>query len=359
MPDSSLSFVHEPAAQRVLFQPGGFSRMGEEADRLGLRRLLVLTTKGQARLGEAAADLLGERAVALFPGAVMHTPVEVTDTACALAADRKADGIVAIGGGSTVGLSKAIALRTDLPQIVLPTTYAGSEMTDLIGQTAHGEKKTERTRKVRPETVIYDVHLTMSLPASISALSGMNAIAHAMEAMYAPDGNPIVSLMAEEAVFALNAALPAIIDAPASVEHRNRALYGAWLAGTCLGSVTMGLHHKLCHVLGGKFDLPHAEMHTVLLPYSLAFNAKAAGDAMERMGRAMGAHDPVSALRDLQARCGAPAGLHALGMPAEGIEDVVAQVAHADFANPRAVEADPLRVMLWAAHAGNPPQGLL
>src|SRR5207237_5575433 len=221
-------------------------------------------------------------------GAVMHTPVEVTEAAMARVDELQADCIVAIGGGSTVGLGKAIALRSDLPQIAIPTTYAGSEMTDILGETRAGVKTTVRSSNVLPETVIYDVDLTLSLPAKLSAMSGMNAIAHAVEALYAEDGNPIVDLMAEEGLRALAHSLPVIMSSPRDREARMLAQYGAWLCGTCLGAVAMALHHKLCHVLGGSFKLPHAETHAVLLPYTAAYNAGAAPQAMSKVARALG-----------------------------------------------------------------------
>ena len=186
----------------------------------------------------------------------MHTPVDATEKALAVVRERAADALVAVGGGSTTGLGKAIALRTDLPQIVLPTTYAGSEMTPILGETSGGAKTTQRSPKVLPEVVIYDVDLTLGLPPAVSATSGMNAIAHAVEALYAKDRNPVISMMAEEGISALARSLPRISADPHDREARSGALYGAWLCGTCLGAVGMALHHKLCHVLGGMFDLP-------------------------------------------------------------------------------------------------------
>ncbi len=245
----------------------------------------------------------------------MHTPVEVTEEAIGIVRDSAIDGTVAIGGGSTTGLGKAIAVRTDLPQIVIPTTYAGSEMTNLLGETAKGEKKTRRDPKIRPETVIYDVDLTLSLPPALSATSGMNAIAHAVEGLYARDGNPIIRLMAEEGIRALGKALPAIVRDPHDRDARSDALYGAWLCGMVLAGAEVALHHKLCHVLGGSFDLPHAETHAVILPHVAAYNAKAAPEAIARVARALGVSDAAPALFDLDVATGAPTALRDIGMP--------------------------------------------
>ena len=198
---------------------------------------------------------------------------------------------MAIGGGSTTGLGKAIALRTDLPQIVLPTSYAGSEMTPVVGQTSGGIKTTQSSPKILPEIVIYDVDLTMTMPPKLSATSGINAIAHAVEALYARDRNPVISLMAQEGIRTLAQALPKICAQPDDRAARTDALYGAWLSGICLGAVGMALHHKLCHTLGGSFNLPHAETHTVILPHALAYNAPAAPDAMARIATALGVRD--------------------------------------------------------------------
>src|SRR4030088_1702497 len=196
------SFVYEPTGGRILFGADSLQKLPEQAARLGLDRLLVLTTPQQAARGQQILALLNTRGVGLFSGARMHTPVEVTEQAMAIVAERRADGIVAVGGGSTIGLGKAIALRTDLPQIVIPTTYAGSEVTPILGETEAGRKTTQRTLKVLPELIVYDVNLTLTLPGALSVTSGMNAIAHAVEALYSPDANPLISLLAMEGIAA-------------------------------------------------------------------------------------------------------------------------------------------------------------
>jgi alcohol dehydrogenase class IV len=266
------------------------------------------------------------------------------------------DGVVAVGGGSTTGLAKAIALRTDLPQIVVPTTYAGSEMTPILGETKDGMKTTQRTPKVLPEVVIYDIDLTLGLPRSIAATSGMNAMAHAVEALYARDRNPVTSLMAEEGIRSLARALPGIAEDPQDREARAEALYGAWLCGTCLGAVGMALHHKLCHVLGGAFDLPHAETHTIILPHAVAYNASAAPDVMERIARALGTADAAQGLFNLAGRLGAQQALRDIGMPADGIGQTVKAAMAAPYWNPRPIEEDGLRALLTRAWNGDPPQ---
>ncbi|WP_370879089.1 maleylacetate reductase [Gemmobacter fulvus] len=347
-------FVYSGNPARVVFGFGTTAALPEEMARLGTRRALILTTPAQEDAGQKLADLLGEAAVGVFPGAVMHTPVDVSDLAADRARQIKADVVVAIGGGSTTGLGKAIALRTGLPQIVLPTTYAGSEMTPILGETSGGQKRTQTTAKVLPQVVIYDVDHTMGLPVALSGTSGINAIAHAVEALYAREANPVISLMAAEGIGALARSLPAIAQDPANRKARADALYGAWLCGICLGSVGMALHHKLCHTLGGSFDLPHAEAHTLILPHALAYNAPAAPEAMARLRAVLGA-DPALALFDLGRAVGAPASLAALGMPADGIARAVDLALSNPYWNPRPLERDALTALIQRAHAGAPP----
>jgi len=298
---------------------------------------------------------LGKGAAGLFAGAAMHTPVAVTEQAMAVVRDLAADGVVAVGGGSAIGLGKAIALRTDLPQIVLPTTYAGSEMTPILGETRDGAKTTQSSPGILPELVIYDVELTLGLPTALSATSGINAIAHAVEALYARERNPVISLLAIEGVRALAGALPAIVADPFDISARSAAQYGAWLCGTCLGSVGMALHHKLCHTLGGSFDLPHAETHTVVLPHALAFNAPAAPDAVAGLCRALDTDDPARVLYDLAGRLGAPRALRDLGMPQDGIDAAADRAMASPYWNPRPLDHAAIHDLIAAAWEGAAP----
>lgn len=349
-------FTYTGLPARVVFGAGAATGLEAEVERLNVARALVLTTPAQAEQGHALVARLGKRAAGLFADARMHTPVEVTRQALARYRALNADGVVALGGGSTIGLGKAIALRTDAPQIVLPTTYAGSEMTPIIGETRDGEKVTRRSLKVLPETVIYDVEFTLSLPPRMTLTSGMNAVAHAVEALYAGEVNPVLSLMAEEGVARLVSALPKVLDAPDDLEARSDALMGAWLCAVCLGSGGIALHHKLCHVLGGAFDLPHAETHTAVLPHALAFNAPAIPEAMDRLRRATGSSDPARALYALAHRGGATMALGDLGMPRDGIAHAVAIALKNPYDNPRPLTADGLTALLESAWAGHRPE---
>ncbi|WP_291426167.1 maleylacetate reductase [Deinococcus sp.] len=350
-----MFFTYEPLPTRVVFGAGSREQLAAETGRLGIRRALVLSTAGQsAKAGELAAQL-GHLCAGTFSGATMHTPVSVTEEALRRVQELGADGLVAFGGGSTTGLSKALALRTDLPQLILPTTYAGSEMTPILGETQEGRKTTQNTPKVLPETVIYDVELTLTLPPAMSASSGMNAVAHAAEALYAQDGNPVVSLMAEDAIRALAGALPVIVQEPQNLEARMQALYGAWLAGSVLGSVGMALHHKLAHVLGGSFNLPHAELHAALLPHTIAYNAPHAPEAMRRIARALGTEDAALGLYELNRTLGNALALHELGMPEDGIAQAAAQALEKPYPNPAPLEEKALLKLLRRAWSGQTP----
>jgi alcohol dehydrogenase class IV len=348
------AFTYQAQPARILFGAGRVSEAPDVLNALGCSRALVLSTPEQRGVAERVGQTLGSLAAGLFAKATMHTPVEVTEEALRVFSDLRADSVVSVGGGSTTGLGKAIALRTDAPQLVIPTTYAGSEVTSIIGETQGGTKRTQRTPKVLPEAVIYDVDFTMSLPPGLSATSGMNAMAHAVEALYAHDRNPIVSLMAEEGLRALSASLPVIVRAPQDRDARSEAQYGAWLCGMCLGSTAMALHHKLCHVLGGSFDLPHAETHAIVLPHAVAYNAPAAPEAMARVARALGASDAAAGLHDLTRRLGVPTGLKAIGMPRDGIKRAVGLALAEPYPNPRPLEQAAIRALIERAFDGAP-----
>lgn len=348
-------FVYEGQPYRVLFGHGTLGEVPAEAERLGCGRMLVLSTPDQRAAADGVAALLGDRCAATYHDARMHTPVEVTADAMAVVAKHRIDGLVALGGGSAIGLSKAIALRTDLPQIAIPTTYAGSEMTRIIGQTEAGEKTTQVTAKVLPETVIYDVDLTLTLPPKLSVTSGINAMAHAVEALYATNSNPVVKLMAEAGIAALYRGLPTIAQWPDDKDARRDALYGAWLCAICLGQTSMALHHKLCHVLGGSFDLPHAETHTIVLPHALAYNAPAVREAVGAIKRALGGDGIAGRIYDLAERAGAPVALRDLGMEESDIDRAVELALANAYANPRPLEPHLLRRLIANAWAGVRP----
>ena len=349
------NFVYTARPARVIFGAGSLQQLGAEIEALGARRALVLSTPGQRGRAERVLSLLGARAAGVFDEAVMHVPIETARKARAMAAALGADCAVAIGGGSTIGLGKAIALDSGLAILAIPTTYAGSEMTSIFGITEAGMKKTGRDDRVLPRTVIYDPELTLTLPPATSVASGINAIAHAAEGLYSATGNPVVDLMAEEGIRALGRALPAIRKAPGDPEARSDALYGAWLCGTVLANVDMALHHKLCHTLGGSFNLPHAQTHAIVLPQALAYNAVAAPDAVARVGRALDGASGPQAVYDLANDNGAPVALREIGMRESDLDRACELAMRNQYPNPRPLERVALRQLLQDAFEGKRP----
>lgn len=350
-----IAFTYNALPCRVVFGRGALAQLGTEIDRLGAKRALVLSTPEQAPQAHRVAEMLGDRAAGIFPNAVMHVPIETARLARAEAARLGADCAVAIGGGSTTGLGKAIALDSGLPILAIPTTYAGSEMTPIFGLTEAGVKKTGRDTRVLPRTVIYDPELTLSLPLGLSIASGINAIAHAAEGLYAQGCNPVVSLMAQEGIRALASGLRRLEPDAQDIEARSDCLYGAWLCGTVLGAVGMALHHKLCHTLGGSFNLPHAETHTIVLPHALAYNAAAAPEAMSRIAQALGESNAPRALHRLAHELGAPTALRDIGLMESDLDRATELALTNAYWNPQPLESKALRALLQRAWEGSPP----
>src|SRR5688572_16975539 len=349
---SVKSFVYNGLPARVVFGPGTIGQLPAEVARLGAKRVLLLATPGRAEMVAAVSKNLP--VVGIFDKVQMHTPVEIANQARELAQELKADCCVAVGGGSTIGFGKAIALTSGLPVLAVPTTYSGSEMTTIWGISEKQTKRTGRDPKVLPKTVVYDPELTLDLPPHVSAASGMNAIAHCVEALYAHDGNPIVSLMAEEGIRALSKALPVIVREPKNLEARSEALYGAWLAGATISTTSVALHHKLCHVLGG-LGLPHAETHSIVLPHAVRYNYDAAREAMARVERALGSSPAPAAIYDLETKLGIAMSLSDIGLKEADLERAARIAAEAPYPNPRKVEYAPVLELLRNAHAGRRP----
>lgn len=349
------SFIFSPLPSRVVFGAGSLGNLLAEFNELKVERALVVCTPEQSDLAHAVARILGVRCSGVFPGAIMHVPIEAARRARAQARDAGADCIVAVGGGSTIGLGKAIALESSIPILAIPTTYAGSEMTPIYGLTEDGVKKTGRDLRVLPRTVIYDPQLTLSLPARMSATSGINAIAHCVEALYAANANPVTSMMAEEGIRSLARGLPRVVQLPEDIDARAECLYGAWLAGSVLAATSVALHHKLCHTLGGMLNLPHAETHTIVLPHATAYNASAAPQAMEGICRALQTRDAAQGLFDLAAQLNVPLSLKALGVRREDLDRVADAALAEPYPNPRPLDRAAIRTLLENAYWGHRP----
>ena len=350
------SFVYAGAPGRVVFGAHAFTSLPDEVLRLGAHRALVLSTAEQSALAESASAMLGTLSAGVHARAIMHVPMVVAKAGREEAVRTRADALVAVGGGSTTGLAKAIAMETGLPIVAVPTTYAGSEVTPIWGITDNGAKITGRDGRALPRAVIYDPLLTVGLPRRMSLTSGLNAMAHAAEALYAPDGNPISSMMAEEGLRAMASALPRLNADPHDLEARGEALYAAWLCGTVLGSVSVGLHHKLCHTLGGSFDLPHAELHGVVLPHALAYNASHAPEAVARVARALHVPDASRALFDMLLGLKLPHSLRELGMPEDGLDGAADLAVSNAYPNPRPLDRDAIRALLDRCYLGQAPR---
>lgn len=353
----SLTFHHVTLGQRVLFGAGqAATHLAEEIDRLSAERVMVIASPREM---DRAREMFAGIEVAVWHDDIaMHVPVEVADRARDAARLGHVDLLVAVGGGSAVGTAKAVSLTSGLPQVAVPTTYAGSEATNVWGMTEAGRKVTGTDDVVLPVSVIYDSELTLSLPVGLSVASGLNGIAHCVDSLWAPKADPINAALATEGARALAAGLSQIVEDPAAVDGRDQALYGAYLAAVSFASAGSGMHHKLCHILGGTFNLPHAQTHAVVLPYVLAFNAPHAPAAEARLATAFGAPTALAGLQDLRQRLDAPRSLAELGFTAEGIPAVVEQALEAvPDSNPREVTADNLTALLTAALQGADPAG--
>jgi alcohol dehydrogenase class IV len=349
-----MRFVHDSLPQRVRFASGeAAGQLAEEVAELGCSRLMVIASDA----GRAERVAGGLSVAVWHREVVMHVPVDVAARAREAAAAHDVDALVPVGGGSTTGLAKAVALTTGLPIVAVPTTYAGSEATNVWGMTEAGRKTTGVDARVLPRTVVYDAELLRTLPVALSVASGLNALAHCVDSLWAPRANPINAALAVEGIRALNTGLPAVVADPAGLPGQEQALYGAYLAAVAFASAGSGLHHKICHVLGGMFDLPHAQTHAIVLPHVLAFNGQAAPDAEHRMAAAFGARTAIAGLSTLRSTVDAPTALRDFGMPEDGIPAAVeAVLAAVPAGNPAPVTTENLHALLRAAWEGDLPR---
>jgi maleylacetate reductase len=355
----SLTFDHVTLGQRVLFGTGGAAvNLAAEVVRLGARRVMVIASDFETPMARTVAS--GIEVALWHHDVVMHVPIETAEKARAAAARAGVDLLVCVGGGSTTGLAKAIALTSGIPIIAVPTTYAGSEATNVWGLTEASRKTTGVDDAVLPVTVIYDAALTLSLPVEMSVASGLNGMAHCIDSMWAPRADPINQALGAEGIRALSQGLPLITADPSGTEGREQALYGAYLSAVAFASAGSGIHHKICHVLGGTFNLPHAQTHATVLPYVLAFNAPLAPGAGARIAAAFSTADALTGLQDLRKRLDAPKALADYGFTADGIAKAVEIVLPAvPASNPRPATTQNLTRLLQAALTGEDPAVLL
>jgi maleylacetate reductase len=344
--------VLEDRAVRVVFGRGSLGQVASEARMLGTR-IVIISGRHAADAAAVVSARLGDDLAWRIPDVVQHVPTAAVARALEAALDVTAGVLISIGGGSATGLAKAIARDAGLPIVAVPTTYAGSEMTPIWGRSDQSGKTTGRDPRVLPRIVVYDPALTLSMPTELTAASGMNALAHAVESLYAPDATPQSWEAAGEAIRDLAQGLPGAVRQPDDLDARAQTLRGAWLAGWALGGTTMGLHHKLAHVLGGSYHLPHAAVHSVLLPHVAAFNAPAAPSAFTQAADALGVDGPEAvapALFQLAAQLKAPTSLADMGLGLDTIEGVAKAVAEAPVANPRAFTEEDVSYLVRQAY---------
>jgi maleylacetate reductase len=338
----TLSF--EP--DRVVFGAGAERAVAGLLQELGARRVLLVAQVRHVTGAERIAEAFGAALTSLFITEVPQVPSEVADAAVARARAAGVDWVLAHGGGTPIGIAKAIALELPVSIAAVPTTYAGSERTNIWGVTREGRKLTGRDDRVRPRLVVYDPELTLSLDRTLSLDSLFNALAHSVEALYAEDATSTARRAAEDSIEPLVGGFVAIAKAPGDLAGRSLALRGAWLASTSLGGASMGLHHKLSHVLGGRLGAAHARTHAVLLPYTLAFNASSAPGAMNVLRRALGSDDPPGFLYDLRRQHGLPTSLGTFGLAAGALQSIADEALEMRYPNPRAVDRASLLALL-------------
>lgn len=348
----TLEFEFKPFPWNIRFQAGAFAQLKEGVESIGKQRPLVLSTPEQVGHAEQAVGHLGGLAVGVFSQARMHVPVETIESARQVASELKADCCVAVGGGSTTGLAKALAARAGLPYVSVPTTYAGSEMTNIWGRTEGGSKITERDLVVVPALTLYDPELTLDLPGFVAGPSGLNAIAQAVPSIMTLTPNPFVRSLAEGAIRAIASSLPTVIREPGNLEARATTLYGASMAGATLALGTMSLHHRLCHVFGGTFDTPHADTHAILLPHSVAFNAKAVPDGEARVADAVGSASAGRGLLDLLRAVSNKTSLADLGLSESDLDQATKVALETPVNNPAPCSPEAVRALLADAYRG-------
>jgi len=355
-----MRFVHDTLPQRVCFgSAAAAANVSREIGRLGAARVMLIAAPSEMHLADTIAT---DIPVAVrHDDVVMHVPVEVAARARQAAADSSVDALLSVGGGSTTGLAKAVAMTTGLPIVAVPTTYAGSEATPVWGLTEGARKTTGVDQRVLPKVIVYDAALTMSLPVDMSVASGLNALAHCVDSMWAPNADPINAALAAEGIRSLADGLPKVVADPMDLDGREHALYAAYLSAAAFASAGSGLHHKICHVLGGRYNLPHAQTHATVLPYVLAFNAPAAPDAERRIATALnstglGGGTALDGLVALKRELDAPHALADYGFTEDSIDEAAEAILPAvPPSNPRPVTAEDLRALLRAALSGSDP----
>ncbi|MDH6532571.1 maleylacetate reductase [Aurantimicrobium minutum] len=351
----AINFSHDTLGQRLLFGSGKAAQhLAMEVSRLGAQRVMLIAAPYESQIAQAVTQQISVHIS--YQDVVQHVPIEKAEDARRVAIEHEIDLLVCVGGGSTTGLAKAVAMTTGIPIIAVATTYAGSEATNVWGLTEAARKTTGVDNKVLPVTVVYDAELTYSLPVELSVASGLNAMAHCIDSLWAPRADPINQALAAEGIHALASGLPRIAENPIDEQGREEALYGAYLSAVSFASAGSGMHHKICHVLGGTYNLPHAQTHATVLPYVLAFNAPFAPRADARIAAAFETSTGLEGLNRLREKLNAPQALKDYGFNEADIEEAVSiALPIIPESNPRPVTAENLAELLHAAWAGTKP----
>lgn len=351
-----MEFQYTSSKVNVRFKRDGLKDIASLLEELSYKKVFVLCSSRTKEEVKAHLDRDSSLSYTFFTKAKMHTPIETTEEALALIQGQNYEAFLAVGGGSVIGLSKALSWRTDIPQIVAPTTYAGSEMTNILGETIKQVKQTQRDDKIQPAYVLYDSALLDSLPAKVAGPSAINALAHSVEALYAENRNPVITTLAKESIWNIAHFLESSLKQEATQKEKDKVLYGAYLAGTCLGSVGMSLHHKVCHALGGAFNLPHADIHCFMLPYNIAYNSSAIPDILQDLGSELAA-DAIDFIFDLSQKVGHYSTLKHFGLAEKDLEKAADVILSKPYYNPEKVERERILKMLNLAFKGTRPTG--
>ena len=349
---NSIAMTNSP---RVIFASGALSQVVNEIAHLNKKRILLISDESAATHATRLQTELGALVIHWVNHVVVHVPDDFSSPIADLVRREEIDLVLTIGGGSATGLGKIIALDCSIDLLAIPTTYAGSEMTSIWGRTHSNEKTTGRNPAVLPKTTIYDPELTLSLPYLVSVNSGMNAIAHAVEALYSPEVTSEIKAAALDGIRIFAAGLRGIRENINNLNARTDLLRGSMLCGFALNNSTMGIHHKICHTLGGMFDLPHAPMHSAVLPWAVQYNQDFATTQLNEVAEVLSARSAAEGLWDLANEVGAQTSLQELGYPLEKSEEVATVISSAKYVNPRPFNHDGILELLSNAYKGSRP----
>ncbi|WP_299323423.1 maleylacetate reductase [Parasphingopyxis sp.] len=353
--DQQSNFSYKAVAANVRFACGASAHLPEFIREAGGDKAFVIATGAAFVRHASVIEPVSDSSLTQFDEVQAHCPLPVVDASIDAYEESGADTIVAIGGGSTLGLGKILKAEHGAKFIAVPTTYTGSEMTPIYGRKIEGQKRTKVDAAALPDMVVYDPELTLGLPAHQTASTGMNSLAHAVEALYPEHPNPIAWNLAGEAIGLHARALPLCVADGRNIDARIDALRAGFLGGVLVSMVGVALHHALGHVLGGLFDLDHGDYNSAVLPHVVAFNATAVPRVEEVISDRFEVADPGEAIFDFAKKIHAPTSLKELGMPETGIAEVTQAIVAKNPRNPRPITHPSMKRLLSAAYEGLRP----